>query len=153
MASTQILVVDDLHQWRIKVRSILEGIKGFRVVAEAGDALEAIEKAARFRPDIVVLDIGLPLLNGIEAAPRIQQASPGSKIIFLTQEQDSDIRAAALATGAEGFVLKSNAASELRSALEGVARMSVLADHAPNFQECSSGSNRPLDYKNVESVP
>lgn len=148
MASTQILVVDDFHQWRIIVRSMLERTKGFRVVAEAGDALEAVEKAARFRPDIVLLDVGLPLLNGIEAAPRIRQASPGSKIIFVTQEQDSDIKDAALATGAEGFLLKSEAASHLKPAIERALGMNVLVSHAPGFQE-----GAVLHYKGLESVP
>lgn len=118
MAAIRIMVVDDFKQWRAKLRSIVEAAEGFRVVAEAGDAVDAIEKAGPLLPDVVLLDIGLPLLNGIEAAPKIRRASPKSKIIFLTQELDSDVRTAALAAGAEGYLLKSSVASELRRTLK-----------------------------------
>jgi DNA-binding NarL/FixJ family response regulator len=114
----RILLVDDFKPWRAALRSMVEAMEGFRVVSEAGNGLEAIEKAGQLRPNIVLLDIGLPQLNGIEAAPRIRRASPGSKIIFLTQEHDSDIRAAAFATGAEAFLLKSSVVRELRHALD-----------------------------------
>jgi DNA-binding NarL/FixJ family response regulator len=69
-------------------------------------------------PDIVVLDIGMPALNGIEAAKRIRQDSPTSKIIFLTQNNDEDIRLEALATGAEAYLLKANAGSEFLPSVE-----------------------------------
>ena len=99
------------------LRSKLEANSGFQVIAEAGNGCEAIEKAAQLHPDVVLLDIGMPLLNGLEAAPRIRHISPSSKIIFLTQEQDNDIRTAALATGAEGYLLKCSVAGELASAI------------------------------------
>lgn len=109
----RVMVVDDFKQWRATLRSMIEAMEGFRVIAEAGDAVEAIEKAGRLLPDIVLLDIGLPLLNGIEAAPRILRTSPGSKIIFLTQELNSEVRAAAFAAGAEAYLLKSTVVREL----------------------------------------
>jgi DNA-binding NarL/FixJ family response regulator len=118
VVTAQIMLVDDYKPWRLKLRSILEAIPGFRVVGEAGDAFEAIEKAGRLLPDIVLLDIGMPILNGLEAAPRIRRASPRSKLIFLTQEQDSEVRSAALAAGAEGYLLKSRVHTELRSAIK-----------------------------------
>jgi len=111
------MIVDDLKEWRLRLRSFLERIPGFRVVAEAANGLEAVQKAAQLHPDIVLLDIGMPLLNGIEAAPRIRRASQ-SGIIFLTQENDSDIRAAALATGAAAYLLKSTLACELSARLK-----------------------------------
>lgn len=117
MRTITILVVDDYAPWRSMLRSKLKANSGFEVIAEAGNGCEAIEKAAQLSPDVVLLDIGMPLLNGLEAAPRIRRASPDSKIVFLTQEQDNDIRTAALATGAEGYLLKSNAAGELASAI------------------------------------
>ncbi len=116
--TAEIMIVDDFKEWRLRLRSFLELVPGFRVVDEAADGLEAVEKAAQWLPDIVLLDIGMPLLNGIEAAPRIRRASPQSGIIFLTQEHDSDIRAAALATGAAACLLKSTAVSELRHTIE-----------------------------------
>jgi DNA-binding NarL/FixJ family response regulator len=117
VVTAQIMLVDDFKPWRLKLRSILEAIPGVRVVGEASDAFEAIEKATQLLPDIVLLDIGMPLLNGLEAAPRIRRASPRSKIIFLTQEHDSEVRNAALAAGADGYLLKSRVAAELRPAI------------------------------------
>ena len=119
---TRILVVDDFHAWRVIVRSILERIPSFRVVGEASDGLEAINKAAILVPDVVLLDVGMPRLNRIEAAKKIRQECPKSTIIFLTQEDDSDVRRAALATGAVAYVLKSNANYELRTTIETVTR-------------------------------
>lgn len=117
MSAIQLMVVDDFEPWRVKLRSILECMENVRVVGEAGDALEAIEKAGDLLPDVVLLDIGLPQLNGIEAIPRIRRASPASKIVLLTQEQDRDIRTAALSSGADGYLLKSNAVTELGPAI------------------------------------
>ena len=90
----------------------------WKVIAEAGDGLEAVEKATKLRPDVVLLDIAMPVLNGIEAAKRIKQASPASKIIFLTQDIDGEVRSAALATGAEGWVFKAKAACDLQPAVK-----------------------------------
>jgi two-component system, NarL family, nitrate/nitrite response regulator NarL len=115
MRTIKILVVDDFAQWRSMLRSLLEAHSGFQIIAEATNGWEAIKKAAQLRPDVVLLDIGMPPLNGLEAAPRIRRASPDSEIIFLTQQQDDDIRTAALATGAAGYLLKSDPACELVS--------------------------------------
>jgi DNA-binding NarL/FixJ family response regulator len=120
------MLVDDFKQWRAILRSIIEAMEGFQIVAEAQDALEAIAKAGRLRPDIVLLDIGLPLLNGIEAAPKIRRASPDSKIIFVTQEYDPDVRAAALATGAEAYLLKSMNLAELGRTLDAARQISPV---------------------------
>jgi DNA-binding NarL/FixJ family response regulator len=114
----QILVVDDSKEWRATLRSMLEAIPGYQIVGEASDGVEAVAKAAQLRPDIVLLDIGMHILNGIEAAPRIRRASPNSKIVFVTQEHDSDVRSVALATGAEGYVLKSRVVPELTPAID-----------------------------------
>lgn len=129
VAAIRIMVVDDFKLWRAMLRSMIEAIDGFRVVAEAADAVEAIEKAGRLLPDIVLLDIGLPLLNGIEAAPRIRRLSPDSKIIFLTQEHNSDVKAAAFAAGAEAYLLKSRVARELRRTIEAAQR--IPSRHLP----------------------
>ena len=125
MSSLQILIVDDSKQWRATLRCMLEATTDYQVVDEASDALEAVQKAAQLHPDIVLLDIGMPILNGIEAAPKIRQASSHSKIIFVTQESDDDVRTAALATGAEGYLLKSRVVSELIPALDALVRLRV----------------------------
>jgi DNA-binding NarL/FixJ family response regulator len=117
MRTIKILVVDDFAQCRSMLRSQLEANSGFQVIAEAINGREAIEKAAQLHPDVVLLDIGMPLMNGLEAAPRIRRASPASRIIFVTQQQDDDIRTAALATGADGYLLKADSACELVPAI------------------------------------
>lgn len=117
MRAVKILLVDDFKEWRVTVRALLEANSGFQIIGEAGDGLDAVEKAEQLHPDLVLLDIGLPRLNGIEAAARIRRLSPGPKIIFLTQDRDIDIRTAALATGAVAYVLKSDAFSGLPAAI------------------------------------
>lgn len=119
----RILIVDDCRPWRTSVRSILERNRSFQVVGEAADGIEAIQTAATLRPDVVLLDIRMPRLNGIEAARVIKQnACPESKVIFLTQEDDQDVRSVALETGAAAYVLKSNA-SDFFSTLKGLRFM------------------------------
>jgi two-component system, NarL family, nitrate/nitrite response regulator NarL len=95
----RILVVDDSEQWRLLIRSILERTGCFLVVGEASDGVEAITKATALLPNVVLLDIGMPRLNGIKAAQKIRQTCPESRIIFLTQEHDIDVRKVALAAG------------------------------------------------------
>jgi DNA-binding NarL/FixJ family response regulator len=115
MRTPKVLVVDDFGPWRSLVRSQLT-YSDFQVVAEASNGRDAIEMAEQLHPDVVLLDIEMPLLNGLEAAPRIRHVSPSTKIIFLTQQVDDDIKSAALATGAVGYLLKSDA-GELASAI------------------------------------
>jgi DNA-binding NarL/FixJ family response regulator len=94
----------------------------WHAIAEASDGSEAIQKAEELKPDLILLDIGLPKLNGIEAAWQIRQFSPSSKIIFLSQNNDRDIVQAALSAGARGYVHKTEAQSELLSAVDAVLR-------------------------------
>jgi len=90
------------------------------VVAEVGDGLEAVQKAKELQPDLILLDIGLPSLDGLEAANRIRQVAPDAGIIFLTQNSDKDTVRAALSTGARGYVLKTDAGTELLAAVAAV---------------------------------
>jgi DNA-binding NarL/FixJ family response regulator len=117
-----ILVADDFAEWRVQVRYFLEARPDWHIIFETSDGLQAVEKATELRPDVVLLDIGMPSLNGIEAATKIQQASSGSRIVFLTQNADSEVVNAALATGAQGYVLKLNAATELIPAITAALR-------------------------------
>jgi DNA-binding NarL/FixJ family response regulator len=115
-----VLLVDDYAEWLRQGRSVLQARPEWQVISEASDGLEAVEKAERLKPDLILLDIGLPKLNGIEAARRIRQRSPSSKIIFLSQNSDLDVVRAAVGTGALGYVLKTDAGGELLPAVDAV---------------------------------
>lgn len=110
-----ILVVDDCQPFRHVVCSLLHKNPLLEILAESDDGLEAIQHAQRLPPDLVLLDIGLPRLNGIEAARRIRELAPDSKILFLTQETDPEIIQEAVSLGALSYVVKSKAESELRN--------------------------------------
>ena len=91
-------------------------------MGEVTDGLEAVQKAQELQPDLILLDIGLPRLNGIEAARRIRKLSPKSKVLFVSQESSADVVQEALRTGAEGYVVKMDAGLELLSAVNAVLR-------------------------------
>ncbi len=115
----RILVVEDFAPFRRFVSSILGNRPEFEIIGEVADGLEAVEKAEKLKPDLILLDIGLPTLNGLEVARRIRQISPEAKIIFLTQETSTDVVAEALDLGS-GYILKSKAASDFLIAIETV---------------------------------
>jgi DNA-binding NarL/FixJ family response regulator len=106
--------------WRRHISSAVRQNLQCQLIGEAADGLEAVEKAERLKPDLIVLDIGLPMLNGIEAARRIRASVPDSKILFVSEHRSPEIAQAALATGARGYVVKSDAGSELLPALEAI---------------------------------
>ena len=120
MSLIRILVVDDFEDWRRRVHSLLQARPTWQIIAEASDGSEAVHKAEELKPDLIVLDVGLPKLNGIEAARQIRQRSPSSKIIFLSQNSDLDVVREALSTGALGFVSKIDAGRELLPAVDAV---------------------------------
>jgi DNA-binding NarL/FixJ family response regulator len=122
LSSIRILVVDDYEDWRNRVRSLLQAQPEWQVICEASDGAEAVQKADELKPDLILLDIGLPILNGIEAARRIRQVSPPSKIVFLSVDNSQDVVEDALSTGAQGFVCKVRADIELLPAIDTVLR-------------------------------
>jgi len=122
MAPVRILVVDDYEDSRRWTCSKLGAHEQLQVVGEAVDGLDAIEKAWELIPDLILMDIGLPDLNGIDAARRICHLLPSTKILFLTQNVDVDVVKAAMSNGARGYIVKADAASELLPALEAVMR-------------------------------
>jgi len=95
----RVLIVDDHEGWRRQVRRLLQERSGFQVVGEVSDGLEAVEKAGLLKPDVIVLDIGLPELNGIEVTRQVRQLSPSSKVVILSQENSPEIIDVALSTG------------------------------------------------------
>jgi DNA-binding NarL/FixJ family response regulator len=120
LSSVRILVVDDFEPWRRFASSLLRGKPELQVVGEASDGLEAVQKAVELKPDLILLDLHLPRLSGLQAARQIRKLAPESKIIFLSQESSDDIVQAALSLGAWGYVVKASAASELLVAVEAV---------------------------------
>ena len=127
-------MVDDYEAWRTFVASTLKNQTKLRIIGEARDGLEAVHLAQQLQPDLVLLDIGLPILNGIEAARRIREVSPRSRILFASENRSADVAQEALSTGAGEYLVKSDAGSELllavRAVLEGKRFVSAsLAGH------------------------
>jgi DNA-binding NarL/FixJ family response regulator len=121
MPSVRTLVVDDVDDFRNFLRATLQEKTQCEVVGEASDGLQAVQKAEELHPDLILLDLGLPALNGIEAARRIRKVSPNSKILFVTQNSSPEIAQGALRSGAYGYLLKSDA-TDLPCAVETVLR-------------------------------
>jgi DNA-binding NarL/FixJ family response regulator len=115
-------VVDDFEPFRRFVCSTLEERPELQVIGEASDGLEAVQKAKELQPDLICLDIGMPTLNGIEAAHQLSRLVPAAKILIISQNSDAEVIAAALSDGAKGYVLKQDAVQELLPAVESVMR-------------------------------
>ena len=120
LSSVRILVVDDFPDWQRLVMEWLREHTHLQVIGVASDGLEAVLKAQQLQPDLILLDIGLPTLNGIEAARRIRELSPNAKILFLSQESDRAVAGAAIDAGGHGYVVKSEAFNDLFPAMEAV---------------------------------
>lgn len=118
--TVRILLVDDFEPCRTLVSLILKDQPGYQIVGEAADGLEAVQRALELNPDLVVLDMGLPGLNGIEVARQIRNCSPGSTILFLTGNHDPEIARQALYAGARGYVHKFDVVAELAAAANAV---------------------------------
>jgi DNA-binding NarL/FixJ family response regulator len=122
LPTIRVLVVDDYEGWRRQTCLLLQARPELEVICEAADGSDAVEKAGELKPDLILLDIGLPKLDGIEASRRIRRISPNSRIIFLSQDNSLDVVQAALGTGALGYVYKIDARSELLRAVDAVLR-------------------------------
>ena len=120
LAITRILSVDDFEPYRLFVVSLLHERSDLKVICGVSNGLEAVQKAQELKPDLILMDIGLPGLNGIEAARRIRTLAPNSKIIFLTQESSPEVVREAVILGASGYVLKSQAETDLLIAVDAV---------------------------------
>ena len=128
-ASVRILIVDDFEPWRRFLRSFLRKNPAWQIICEASDGLEAIEKSRELQPDLILLDVGLPVLNGIEAAKQIRKDSPRSKIVFLSENTFPEIVREALRVGGCGYVVKSDAGGDLVAALEAAVANKQFVGH------------------------
>ncbi len=120
--SIRVLVAEDYPPFRRFLASTIQNRSELEIICEVEDGREAVQNAEALQPDLVLLDIGLPSLNGIEAARQIRKLSPNSKILFVSQESSADIVQAALDTGAGGYVVKAAAGRDLVAALAAVLR-------------------------------
>lgn len=116
----RVVVVDDFEPWRRQICSTLLERPEFQIIAEVSDGQDAVRKAQELQPDLILLDIGLPKLNGIEAARQIRKCAPHSKILFVSENRSWEIAEEGLRTGATGYVVKSDAAGELIPAVTAV---------------------------------
>jgi len=116
----RILVVDDFARWRRFVSAIAQKEPGWQVICAASDGLEPVQKPEELTPDLILLDISLPKLSGIEAARQIRKVAPSSKILFVSTYASWEIAEAVLNTGASGYVVKADAGNELAKAVEAV---------------------------------
>lgn len=115
MANCRTIIADDVEDFRRFMRLMLKERPECEVVGEVSDGLQAVQQAEELQPDLILLDLGLPTLNGIEAARRIRKLSPNSKILFFTQNSSREIAERALRTGANGYLSKSDATELLRA--------------------------------------
>lgn len=122
MPLLRILVADDHDVVRAGLRTLLESRKGWQVCAEAANGRDAVERARDSKPDVAVLDIGMPLLNGVEAARQIRKQSPTTEILILTMHDSAMMIQSVLEAGARGYILKDDAGRNLLAAVDAVRR-------------------------------
>jgi len=127
---TQVLLADDHSMIRQSLKALLEK-KGFQVIAEASDGQEALRSVEKSKPEVAIIDISMPILNGVDTARELKKAAPKTKVILLTQHDEDQYVTEALRAGVRGYVLKSQAADDLVHAIHEVSRGSVYL--SPNI--------------------
>ncbi|HEX7153616.1 MAG TPA: response regulator transcription factor [Thermoanaerobaculia bacterium] len=122
MRTIRVLLADDHTLVRAGIRGLVDGLDGVEVVAEAGDGHEALRLAESVHPDLVLLDIGMPGLNGLDAAARLAKLDPAIRVVILSMHISEEYVLQALRAGAAGYLLKGSAVAELEVAIRAVAR-------------------------------
>jgi DNA-binding NarL/FixJ family response regulator len=121
LRTVRVLVVDDYEPWRRFVCSALLRKPELEIIGEVADGLDAVHKAEELDPDLILLDVGLPTLNGIQTARLLRRACPASRILFVSQESSPDVVSEALSTGAQGYVVKASASDLLTGVADALA--------------------------------
>jgi len=148
MAPLRILVADDHQVVRTGLRALLESKAGWQVCAEAANGREAVEKAGELQPDVAILDIGMPLLNGVDATRQIRKVSPLTEILILTMHDSEHMIQSVLDAGAHGYILKDDADRNLLAAVESLRKhkpylSSRVSAAAAMTQPSTDGIERP----------
>jgi DNA-binding NarL/FixJ family response regulator len=157
MQRTRVILADDHKLILDALKNLIE--PEFQVVGTFGDGHALVEAAPELKPHVIVLDVGMPTMNGISAGQRLKQSMPNVKLIYLTMNQDPDLAAEAFRLGAKGYLLKSSAGSELVDALRAVVRggsyvtplmtEDVLGSFVNHFKNLKSTSHLTLRQKEV----
>jgi len=144
----RILLVDDNEPFRRFVSTVLRKMPNLQVIGEEQDGFGAVRQSGALQPDVILLDIGLPGINGFEAARKIREVAAKAKIVFLTQESSPELVDEAFRLGARGYVVKAQAGSELLAAVEVVSRGARFASkglngHHGTFELSGDSGKRP----------
>jgi DNA-binding NarL/FixJ family response regulator len=135
MKSSKILVVDDFEPFLQYICAMLRERVELQLIGKASDGLEAVQKARELQPDLILLDVGLPKLNGIEAARQIRRIAPNAKLLFVSQESSSDVVRETFGIGALGYVHKQHLQSDLLPAIEAVLASRQFVSSGLEFRE------------------
>jgi DNA-binding NarL/FixJ family response regulator len=147
MTPLSILIADDHAVVRAGLRTLLESRTRWQVCAEAADGRDAVEKAIKYKPHIAILDIGMPLLNGVEATRHIRKASPATEILILTMHESDDLVQQVVEAGARGYILKDDADRVLLDAVQ------ALSLHKPFFSVRVSDVSGPARSSRSRLTP
>lgn len=153
MSDHRILIVDDFEDFRGFVYSALQQRAGFQVIGQASDGLEALQKAKELQPDLVLLDIGLPKLNGLETAKRLHIFAPHTKILFISQETSSEVAQETFRLGGQGYIHKLHAQRDLIPAIEAVLRGHQFISRGLDFGDWTDAPRRhDVQFYSADSV-
>jgi DNA-binding NarL/FixJ family response regulator len=135
MALRRVLLVEDYEPFRQLICRVLKQRPEFQVIGQASDGLQAVQQAESLQPDLILLDLGLPKLNGLEAARQIRGLAFGAKLLFVSQESSSDIVRETLRSGGQGYVHKARAKTDLLPAIDAVLAGKRFVSSSLNFSE------------------
>jgi DNA-binding NarL/FixJ family response regulator len=146
LVTDRVLIVEDHEQWRRYISAAIQATPRWQIVGEASDGLEAVQKAEELKPDLILMDVGLPTVNGLEAARRMLARDPLSRILFVSEHQSWHIAEAAFEAGARGYVVKSDAGGDLSRAMDTVVggRRFVSARWGGRLVAAANDHNRSM---------